>query len=252
MVFLVLLACRNEHLLIELDSAAGIDSTDTALDTADTGPEDTGDFVPTTSWCIDWEDGTLEPAGYSGGYIELGNGALLWNVAEGSDFSALVGEEQLLFGGERALVMRSSHAGETQSVSIATTAPFVIEEPHLWWWQLSEVDTAGIDFYADLMVGDAVVASLDDLAVTGGFVPALKDEHIPITGFPEIGYGEPTLGELVWQVTDVEAWLGEEVRLRLYQHTTAEGQGFFTLVDDICVGSAFQADIAWNEPNPDH
>lgn len=256
-MLVLLLACRNDHLLVELDSGA-LDPIDSALgDSADSAPIDsepldTGDFVPTADWCIDWEDGSLEQAGYSEGYVELGNGALLWNVMEGTDFSALVGEDLLDFRGARALVMRSSHSGEVASVAIATTEPFLVESPHLWWYHLSEVGDDGVDLYADLMAEGAVLGSLDDLAQTGGYVPALQDEHIPISGFPDIGYGDPTIGEMVWHVTDVEPWLGQEVRLRLYQHTTAEGQGFFTIIDDICMGTAFQAEFAWDEPNPDH
>ncbi|HJN75247.1 MAG TPA: hypothetical protein QGF58_15065 [Myxococcota bacterium] len=258
MTFLLLLACRTDQQVLPVDSGVVVDSGDSADsdddsgDTGDTGPVDTGDFVPTTSWCLDWEDGTLEGAGYDGQEVQLADGALLWNVREGTDFSGLVGEELIDVRESRALVMRSSHAGDVDSVAIATTEPFVIEDDHLWWYQLSEVGAEGIDFYADLLVGGAVLASLDDLAVTGGYVPALSSEHVPIAGFPDIGYGEPTEGELVWQVTDVQPWLGQEVRLRLYQHTKVEAQGFFTIVDDICLGAAFSSDIEWAEPNPDH
>ena len=40
----------------------------------------------------------------------------------------------------------------------------------------------------------------------------------------------------VAQLIDLTAFLGQEVKLRIYQHTREEDQGFFTLMDDLCHG----------------
>ena len=47
-------------------------------------------------------------------------------------------------------------------------------------------------------------------------------------------------------------WAGESLRLRLYQHTRIQDNGFFTLFDDICAGTALTEGLAWGEPDPSH
>ena len=36
------------------------------------------------------------------------------------------------------------------------------------------------------------------------------------------------------QAIDVSEWLGMQVTFVFYQHTLIEGNGFFTLLDDLC------------------
>ncbi len=237
---------------------SGSPDDDTGDDPSDDTGEGTGDDTgeaPTDDarWCLDFEDGSLEPVGYAGSAIELFDGAKLKVVSEGSDYSALSGEELLGFDGWRALLMRSNDAGDTSSVSIATTDFFVVEDPHLWWWTLSEVDERGINLYADLLdENGTIVASLDLAVDTGGFVPTLSEGDDPIEGYEEITQGEPVVGELVQQVTDVSTWTGQSLRLRLYQHTRIQDNGFFTLFDDICAGTALTEGLAWGDPDPTH
>ncbi len=234
-------------------------------DSADTGPDTVGDTGsdtgattetepprPEARWCLDFEDGTLEGAGYGEvDFVALFDGALVFNAAEGEDFSALRGEEDVAFRGERALAMRSNDAGEVGSVSIATTPLFAVEEPALFWWQLSEVDERGVYLGLDLISEDgAVLASAVLPPRTGGHVPGLEPGYAPIEGIPEIVVGEGTPGELVAQQIDVSAYLGQTVKLRFYQHTQMPGQGFFTLLDDICHGAPIEEAevIATGEP----
>lgn len=200
---------------------------------------DSGTPVP-DEWCLDFEDGSLEPVGYEGDFVEREDGGLVLVASEGQEFSALWGEELLDFGGSHALVLRSSHAGEVYSSGVATTAPFVVSASHLRLWQLSEVDEAGISFELELLhpFEELVLASIDLPVQTGGFVPALLSYHAPIPGFPEITTESYSPGVLVELSVDVRALEGQQVRLRLTQNTRVDNNGFFTVIDDLCHGSS--------------
>ncbi|MCB9762588.1 MAG: hypothetical protein H6739_22505 [Alphaproteobacteria bacterium] len=262
---LALVACRMDGSLVLTDDvkadgtdSGGVDTgpigeTGETGETADTGePWVEPDDAPL--WCLDFEDATLADAGYEGDFVELYDGALVLNVFEGQSFSALRGEESLDWRGVRALALRSSHSGEVSSVSIATTPVFEVAAPELWWWQLSEVDARGLVLYADLLAEDgAQLASVDLPVETGGFIPALEDEHRRLPDFPEIDYGDPTPGRMVQQVIDMRAFEGQRVKLRLYQHTRLSENGFFSAFDDLCLGEA-EADpgLEWGPPDPSH
>ena len=91
----------------------------------------------------------------------------------------------------------------------------------------------------------AVLARLSIPVETGGFIPALQDSHDPIEGFPEVDYGEPSLGSMVRQGVDMRAFEGQRVALRVTQHTKVADNGFFSLMDDICVGEMRDAELVW-------
>lgn len=63
----------------------------------------------------------------------------------------------------------------------------------------------------------------------GGFVPALKPEHQPIHSHPEIVDDVPIPGAFVPVVLPVRGGVVE-----LTQTTLTDGNGFFTLIDDVC------------------
>ena len=242
------------------DTAAAELPGDTGEDTGgeDTGGEDTGEAgLPEPDWCLDFEDYSLDDAGYSGTSVVLHDGAIVKLVGEGTEFSALAGEELLELPGYLSLLLRSSDAGEVSSLAIATTPSFTAGAGDLGWWTLSEADSRAVVLYADLLDGNGtILASLDLEAQTGGYVPALLEEHEPIEEYPDITHGEPTPGALVQQLTDLSPFAGQELRLRLYQHTAIEGQGFFTLFDDICAGAALAEvgveRLEWGPPDPSH
>jgi hypothetical protein len=222
-------------------------------ETGDSEALDTAAIPDNALWCINWEAGHLEQAGYEGEQATLYDGAIVFLATEGGDFSALRGEEKLDLGGRHALGLRSSEAGDTSSVAIATTPFFTAEAPQLWWRHLSEADERGVVVYADLMAeSGAVLASLDYPPQTGGFVPGLAPGQESIAALPEIEEGEGTPGELVTLITDITPWQGQIIRLRLYQQSALSGQGFFTLVDDICTGTHEELALEWDGPNPDH
>ena len=247
-----------------LDTGLTPSSEDTATPSSTTGgtstsietiPGTTTPTTPTTTtptttetsggWCLDWEDGSLRDAGYHGEQVQLDDGAILLVVREGDGFSALVGEDEIELRDLRALVMRSSDLGEVSSVAVAITPEFRVEAPLLWWWQLSEVGLGGVAIDAELVDDSgAVVAALEVPAETGGYVPALQEHHEPIEAVPEIGYGEHSPGELTLQATDVSAFVGMDLSLRLYQHTLVPDNGFFTIIDDICHGQTPDSDVA--------
>lgn len=221
------------------DSAA-VTSTDT-MDSADTGdtaqPTDTDAGL--SSWCGDFESGQLNDVGHLGANVTLGDGAVLANVAEGDDFSALTADRGIALNGDHALLMRSSQAGQIASVAIATTPVLRVTSPELLWFQLSEVSDKGLVFAVDVLTPESTVLASAILPVeTGGHVPGLLDEADAIEGLPEIVVGAGVTGVLVGQAIDLSPWEGQDVKVRFYQHTLSEGNGFFTLVDDLCTGTA--------------
>ena len=127
---------------------------------------------------------------------------------------------------------------------------FDVEHPHLCGVSCPR-RAEGIAIGVQLIDANTaqVMARLDLPVETGGYVPALQDTHAPIEGFPEIDYGSPSLGVMVMQTVDMSAFQGLRVSLRIAQHTRVEDNGFFTLIDDICVGQNDSAALEWvSEP----
>jgi hypothetical protein len=231
------------------DTATGSDSAEDSSATGDSGKvEDSAEPIEEPAWCLDWEGGTLEDAGYSGSQVELDDGGIVLVAPEGQEYSALIGEDQLDYIDEHSLVLRSSHQGEIKSIAVMQTPFFVVSHDQLWWWQLSEVRQEGIALEAQLVTAyDGRLAQMSVPVVTGGYVPALQESHAPIAGFSEIDYGEPTMGSLVQQGVDISDFMGTEVALRISQHTLVEDNGFFTLLDQICVGRLSSVDLEWED-----
>ncbi len=87
---------------------------------------------------------------------------------------------------------------------------------------------------------------------TGGFVPALGSSHGAIEGAPEITHGDTLPGEATRQVLDLSPWSGQVIRLRFRQHTRIPRNGFFTVLDQVCMQTvAGRADVLGWEPHPD-
>ncbi len=210
----------------------------------DTALPDTGDRgvppPPEADWCLDYEEANLINAGYGdSSSAELYDGAIVFIAQENMSYSGYNGEEDLDLRGTFALGIRSSHSGDPTSVGIATTHVFLVEQDALFWWQLSEVDERGIYLGLDVLTEASDVLGSKQLPVeTGGFLPGLEAGHESIPEIPELTAGEGTPGEMVLQALDLTPWLGQEVKVRFYQHTLIEGNGFFSLLDDICHGPA--------------
>ena len=76
-------------------------------------------------------------------------------------------------------------------------------------------------------------------------------DHREESAIVENDYDEGEPGVLTLQSIDMSDWVGETVRLRLYQHTIVEENGFFTVFDDICHGDGEAADLlTWGAPDP--
>jgi hypothetical protein len=135
-------------------------------------------------------------------------------------------------------------------VAVIQTSAFRVDQPQLWWWQLSEVRSEGIALEVELVeVMSSKILAIRDLPIeTGGFIPALQESHSPIEGFPEIDYGDPVLGSMVQQGMDMSAFEGMELALRVSQHTLLEDNGFFTVLDQICLGRMAGPVLEWREP----
>lgn len=249
LLFLPLLGCSSDFALLPM-AVEDTGLLDVPADLAE--PSEPDEALP--PGCIGWEDGSLDAAGYTGRKIELTDGALVLVVREGDDWSALEGEEAIELRGERALVLRSSHDGRVDSVAVATTPVFDVDPDapgQLSWWQLSEVDDRGIALTADILdEDDTILTSLDLPVRTGGFLPALKPEHEPVDGFPEIIEDIGSAGVLVRQTLDLSPFGGLSIRLRLFQHTLVERNGFFTVLDDICLGPSPGAVAAGGPARP--
>ncbi len=211
--------------------------------TLDSGSQDTGTTTSTTATttttvtghsCLDFEDGTLFGAGYTGSSVTLWDGAVVSAVEEGSDFSGLNGEEGIDMIGRFSVAIRSSDAGEISSFGIASTPVNWLDSPVFSWWQLSEVPEAGIWLALDIIDIDGyVLGSLELPVVTGGHEAGLLEGQPEIEGLELLnGPGNP--GEFVQQSIDVSEWVGMQVTFVFYQHTLIEGNGFFTLLDNLC------------------
>ncbi len=188
-----------------------------------------------------FEDGDLAGFGYPG-ETELtpDEGGKVQIVEEGSDFSALVGEDDLWFHGRRALLLRSNDLGDVLSVGVITTMAFVPRRAVFVVDQLSEVGEDGIAL--ELRVVDAAtwdVLEVHDLPIhTGGYVPELGPGHDEIEGFPEITHFDGEPGSFVRETFDLGRYREEErrIRVQLRQHTRVQDNGFFTLLDNLCDG----------------
>lgn len=220
------LACRSEIGL----SALGTDTGST----------------PPGMHCLGFDDGTLGELGWgSARQRRLLDGALVLAVEEGGDWSALRGEDDLVLDGGGALVLRSSHGGRVHSTAQVTTPPFLVESAHGSWRQLSEVGDQGIALSVAVLSAAGERLAGRPLPVhTGGFVPGLAPAHGAIPDTPEITHDAPLQGDPTRQVLDLSPWLGEEIRLRFRQHTRIPRNGFFTVLDDICMQTiAGRADV---------
>ena len=78
-------------------------------------------------------------------------------------------------------------------------------------------------------------------------------DQAPIPSLPEIEYGEGRVGRFEAQRFDMTAFLDLEVSLRVYQHSLVEYSAFFTLLDDLCLGtnqeSGDKALLRFGEPD---
>ena len=229
---LLCVACQTQGSIVLNPTTLGDSGT-----LGDTGSSE-GVFETDFEWCIDFEDGVLDGVGYSGQQAYLGNGAVVANIEEGDEFSALRAEELIRFRGERAVLMRSGTDGDLSGFSVVGTPYFTVETPMLSWWQISEVRGEGIWLAADLMDEDGyVLGSLEVPVETGGHVAGRFAHQAAIDGLAEVKIGPGEAGEWVAQWLDLTEFLGQVVQLRLYQYTRIPQNAFFTLFDDLCLGA---------------
>lgn len=187
-----------------------------------------------------FENGDLAGFGHPGvDSVEPSDGGKVQIVEEGSDFSALIGEDDLWFHGRRALLLRSNDLGDVLSYGVVTTEPFVPQGLVFTVDQLSEVDR-GIGL--SLRVLDAATGDIleeHDMPIrTGGYIPELGPEHDDIAGYPEITRFDGELGSFVRDAFDLTRYGAENrsIQVELKQHTLIPENGFFTLLDNLCDG----------------
>ena len=189
-----------------------------------------------------FEDGDLAAFGHPGeSWYEAPEGGRVVIVDEGTDFSALSGEEDLEFDGERAVMLRSNDAGDVDTSAVIRTVPFRPGEATFVMDQLSEVD--GEYLALSVAIIDAGTGEtfeyLDIDVTTGGFIPELLPEHQVIPDAPHITYDGGRSGVFVRTWIDVsDHWLARrEIQLEFRQHTRLQDNGFFTLLDNLCLQS---------------
>ena len=135
------------------------------------------------------------------------------------------------------------HCCEQDSVAVLTTNPFVPQHPVFVMEQLSEVGEEGIALDLWVLDEDGELLEERELPVhTGGYVPALMPFHDPIEAFPEIDTESAQLGEFTRSLVDVEDYADQTIQLQFRQHTRIEGNGFFTLLDNLCDGEPTDLD----------
>ena len=187
-----------------------------------------------------FESADLAPFGYPGEMLYIApEGGKVAIVEEGANYSALAGEAGVSFHGDYALLIRSNDAGDPESTAVVRTLPFVPQNPFFVVDQMSEVGVEGIELSVRVLTPE--LDALDEWSlpvVTGGYIPALEEGHLPIDGFPQITLSSAEPGTFVRQYLETSPWQesGEEIVLEFRQHTLVENNGFFTLFDNLCDG----------------
>ncbi|MEE2830063.1 MAG: hypothetical protein VX498_12810 [Myxococcota bacterium] len=227
----VLLGCSEAMLVLSpLDSGVG------------DGPA--VELTPIDPGGCGFEDYDLADFGHPGEMHYLPpEGGKVVIVEEGANYSALVGEEAVVFHGDYALLLRSNDEGDPESLAVVRTLPFVPQNPLFVIDQLSEVGPQGISLGVRVLSEGGELLYEEELeVVTGGFVPELLEEHDPIEGFPEIDQNSAQPGDFTRQYFDMDEWYEAEelIMLEFWQHTLVESNGFFTLFDNLCDGEPME------------
>ena len=191
-----------------------------------------------------FEQGDLAPFGFPGvsGY-ETSEEGQVEIVTAGTDFSGLLGEEALPFDGDRAVLLRSAW-GDLGTVAQLRTVPFRPGEATFVMDQLSEVGEGFIDL--EVMILDAETGDAFEIVdipiATGGFVPELPDGGDPIEEVPEITATGGRPGQFIRSTIDLtDYWLGRvEIQIQFRQQTLVQHNGFFTLLDNLCLQSVVE------------
>lgn len=189
-----------------------------------------------------FEDNDLGAFGFPGEtWYEAHGGGRVVIVEEGTDFSALDGEDALEFDGERAVLLRSNDWGDVDSIASIRTVPFRPGEATFVMDQLSEVGPELLSLEVAVLdpASGETFGFVDVDVETGGFVPQLLPEHELIEGAPQITYDGGRPGQFVRTHIDLtEHWLARrEIQLEFRQHTRLQDNGFFTLLDNLCLQS---------------
>ena len=243
-LLLALTGCQQGVLTYDDDTPADDDDTgdDDATGDDDTADDDATDDDDTTEpydyGICGFEEGDLTGFGHPGDdWWVSDEGGIVVVKREGENFSGLLGDEDLEFAGSYAAVLRSDESGDPVTAGHLITEPFVPEVPALIVDQLSEVDERGIYLEWAILDVDGDVIELEPMEVeTGGYLPSLAPGQPPLEGFPEITANSGQPGEFVRHVIDLTPyWEAEEtIQVRFRQHTTLDGVGFFTLLDNVC------------------
>ena len=154
-------------------------------------------------------------------------------ITEGEDFATRLAEERITLLGNHALALQVTAA---EGMATLTSEPFVPDEPHLLFAQLSEVDTRGIVLQVEVIEG--CVKTLFDVPTrTGGHRPGLDDSDDRLDAFPEVGFDEGFPGAFTYQAIDLASFhkRGAEIQVRFVQRSMVDPYDFFTLIDDVCV-----------------
>ena len=204
--------------------------------------DDVAEPTPVDTGLCGFEDNDLAGFGHPGESSWFPpDGGKIAIVQEGWDFSGLDGERDIQFFGQRAVLMRSNDMGDPESVAVIPTNHFRPQNPSFVMEQLSEVDSSGIDLSVHILGEDETVLEERQLEVhTGGYVPALLDEHQPIEGYDYITVDSAMPGEFTRTSIDVSDYTGEVIQLEFRQHTLVELNGFFTLLDNLCDGEPIE------------
>ena len=209
-------------------------------DSGDPVGPDLSDITTVDPGACGFEDNDLAGFGYPGEVIYVApEGGKVAIVEEHANYSALAGEDGVDFAGDYSLLIRSNDAGDPGSIAVVRTLPFVPQNPLFIMDQLSEVGSEGIALSLRVLSSDGEFIEERELPVhTGGYVPALEAWHEPIEGFPEISSDSAAPGEFIRDYLDTSEWhqAGAEIVLEFRQHTLAQHNGFFTLLDNLCDG----------------
>ena len=178
----------------------------------------------------DFESGTL--AGWT---ASSENSGMAWVVREGTCFS-YNNTQGLSLSGNFAANIRSGGWGPVDSVGVLTSDPFVAGSS-ITFNALTEAEDGEEARFAwgDPVTFEArLLDTSDNVLFSQVFKPYVVTLSRSSSG--ECG-GEPRDASFSNHSIDTSSFAGQFVKLQFRQHTNVPKRGFFTLVDDVAVGS---------------
>jgi len=153
----------------------------------------------------------LLPSGSFETWISDGNPGLSdgeianWTVQSENEGTATKFEQAPKGLGNACLNIRSNQDGELSSIGAIISDSFLLDSDYIYYWQKSE--NSNVDFTIEIYDAD-------------------------ISGEPLLTSFSPSIvTQWTLQRIDVSAYKNQNIKIKFLQHTTQEGNGYYTLID---------------------